>query len=59
MLNVDSDEKDGLVDGDGKGTLQMGSAIWDQPQTSYLKIIKKDKTTGETVAETGSKVCDP
>ena len=55
VLNVDSDEKDGLVDGDGKGTLQMGSAIWDQPQTSYLKIIKKDKTTGETVAKPGAK----
>ena len=55
MLNVDSDEKDGLVDGDGKGTLQMGSAIWDQPQTSYLKIVKKDKTTGETVAKPGAK----
>lgn len=55
VLNVDSDEKDGLVDGDGKGTLQMGSAIWDQPQTSYLKIVKKDKTTGETVAKPGAK----
>lgn len=33
----------------------MGSAIWDQPQTSYLKIIKKDKTTGETVAKPGAK----
>ena len=55
VLNVDSDEKDGVVDGDGKGTLQMGSAIWDQPQTSYLKIIKKDKTTGETVAKPGAK----
>lgn len=31
VLKVDSDERDGLVDGDGKGTLQMGSAIWDQP----------------------------
>ena len=47
MLNVDSDERDGLVDGDGKGTLQMGSAIWDQPQTSYLKIVKKDKQPGK------------
>ena len=55
VLNVDSDEKDGLVDGDGKGTLQLGSAIWDQPQTSYLKIVKKDKTTGETVAKPGAK----
>ena len=55
VLKVDSDERDGLVDGDGKGTLQMGSAIWDQPQTSYLKIVKKDKTTGETVAKPGAK----
>lgn len=55
VLNIDSDEKDGLVDGDGKGTLQMGSAIWDQPQTSYLKIVKKAKTTGETVTKPGAK----
>lgn len=55
IITVDSDAKDEITEGDGKGTALADFAIWDQPKTSYLKITKKDAVTGRKVAKEGAK----
>lgn len=57
ILHVDSDEKDGVMEGDGKGTpLQEKqlTVLVDRPMMSLVRIMKRDANSKQIVSKEGA-----
>lgn len=55
VITISQDDKDKLFYGDGNGTPNGDIALWDKDITAYVRIIKKDAVTGNSVATPGAK----
>lgn len=57
VINVTSDERDGIIDGDGKGTplqdMQL-TVLIDRPIMSLIRIMKRDSQSGNIVLKEGA-----